>query len=239
MIVLALISFAALTAPTAQEGQSHFGDSPLGSPQAAPEPQPAAKPLTPSPSVLPPDRIPAPDTPPAAASVLPANFDALVARTMKTFEVPGMAVAVVKDGQVVLAKGFGVRRLGEAAPVDARTLFGIASNTKAFTATALGLLVEEGKIEWDGQVTRYHALVPDVGPVCHPRDDRPRSPRPQERPRARRGRPAALAADRPTRGERSSAASATSPWPPRSAAPTPTTTCSTSPRASSSRTSAA
>jgi CubicO group peptidase (beta-lactamase class C family) len=74
---------------------------------------------------------------------------------MKTFEVPGMAIAVVKDGQVVLAKGYGVRKLGEPAPVDAKTLFGIASNTKAFTATALGLLVEEGKIEWDAPVTRY------------------------------------------------------------------------------------
>ena len=71
---------------------------------------------------------------------------------MKTFEVPGMAVAVVKDGKVVLAKGYGVRKLGEPAPVDAQTLFGIASNTKAFTATALGLLVEEGKIEWDAPV---------------------------------------------------------------------------------------
>ena len=66
-----------------------------------------------------------------------------------------MAVAVVKDGATVLAKGYGVRRMGEPDAVDARTLFGIASNTKAFTATALGLLVEEGKIEWDGQVTRY------------------------------------------------------------------------------------
>jgi CubicO group peptidase (beta-lactamase class C family) len=92
---------------------------------------------------------------PAAPSVLPPGFDALVARAMKTFEVPGMGIAVVKDGQVVLAKGYGVRELGKPAPVDARTLFGIASNTKAFTATALGLLVEEGKIEWDGPVTRY------------------------------------------------------------------------------------
>ena len=66
-----------------------------------------------------------------------------------------MAVAVVKDGRVLLAKGYGVRKLGEPAPVDAQTLFGIASNTKAFTATALGLLAEEGKIEWDGPVTRY------------------------------------------------------------------------------------
>jgi CubicO group peptidase (beta-lactamase class C family) len=91
---------------------------------------------------------------PAPAAVLPPGFDALVDRVMKTFEVPGMAVAVVKDGRVVLAKGYGVRRLGEPAPVDPKTLFGIASNTKAFTATALGLLVEEGKIDWDGQVTR-------------------------------------------------------------------------------------
>ena len=92
---------------------------------------------------------------PSPASVLPPGFDALVARAMKTFEVPGMAVAVVKDGRIVLAKGYGVREAGRPAPVDARTLFGIASNTKAFTATALGLLVEEGRIDWDGQVTRY------------------------------------------------------------------------------------
>ncbi len=94
-------------------------------------------------------------TRPSASPVLPPGFDALVERVMKTFEVPGLAVSVVKDGQVVLAKGYGVRRLGQPAPVDARTLFGIASNTKAFTATALGLLVEEGRIEWDGPVTRY------------------------------------------------------------------------------------
>jgi CubicO group peptidase (beta-lactamase class C family) len=90
-----------------------------------------------------------------AAAVLPPGFDAIVARTMKTFAVPGMGIAVVKDGKVVLAKGYGVRKLGEPAPVDAQTLFGIASNTKAFTATALGLLVEEGKIAWDAPVTRY------------------------------------------------------------------------------------
>jgi CubicO group peptidase (beta-lactamase class C family) len=92
---------------------------------------------------------------PAAPAVLPPGFDALVARVMKTFDVPGMAVAVVKDGRVVLAKGYGVRKLGEPAPVDSQTLFGIASNTKAFTATALGLLVEAGRIDWDGEVTRY------------------------------------------------------------------------------------
>ncbi|HPW18129.1 MAG TPA: serine hydrolase [Candidatus Aminicenantes bacterium] len=99
--------------------------------------------------------VPAQPSPPAPAQVLPPDFDALVARAMKAFEVPGMAVAVVKDGRVVLAKGYGVRKLGEPAPVDARTLFGIASNTKAFTATALALLVEEGKIEWDAPVIDY------------------------------------------------------------------------------------
>ncbi len=89
------------------------------------------------------------------ATVLPPGFDALVAKSLKTFGVPGMGIAVVKDGQVVLAKGYGVRKLGEPAPVDAQTLFGIASNTKVFTATALALLVEEGKLAWDAPVTRY------------------------------------------------------------------------------------
>jgi CubicO group peptidase (beta-lactamase class C family) len=81
-----------------------------------------------------------------------ADLDAYVERTMKTFDVPGLAVAVVKDGKVVLAKGYGVRRAGELAPVDAETLFGIASNTKAFTTAALAMLVEEGKISWDDPV---------------------------------------------------------------------------------------
>ena len=83
------------------------------------------------------------------------DLDAWVERTLETFEVPGAAVAIVKDGQVVLATGYGTRRLGGSEPVDGRTRFGIASNTKAFTATALGLLVEEGKLEWDGRVIDY------------------------------------------------------------------------------------
>ena len=83
------------------------------------------------------------------------GLDQYVERVMKTFEVPGIALAVVKDGKVVVAKGYGVRKIGEAAPVDAQTLFGIASNTKVFTATALGLLVEEGKLQWDAPVIRY------------------------------------------------------------------------------------
>ncbi len=85
----------------------------------------------------------------------PPDLDGYVARVMQTFDVPGLSVSVVKDGKVVMAKGYGVRRMGESAPVDAKTLFGIASNTKVFTAVALGLLVEEGKIEWDAPVIRY------------------------------------------------------------------------------------
>jgi CubicO group peptidase (beta-lactamase class C family) len=118
-VLVAAVAAVSVSPGRSQEGQSRFGDSPIGT-----------------------------------AAVLPSDFDALVARAMKTFEVPGMAVAVVKDGRVVLAKGYGVRKLGEGTPVDARTLFGIASNTKAFTATALGLLVEEGKLEWDAPVSR-------------------------------------------------------------------------------------
>ena len=84
-----------------------------------------------------------------------AALDATVARTLQAFDVPGIAVAVVKDGQIVVAKGYGVRSLTTKEPVDANTLFGIASNTKAFTAAALGLLVEEGKLRWDDKVTDY------------------------------------------------------------------------------------
>jgi CubicO group peptidase (beta-lactamase class C family) len=92
---------------------------------------------------------------PGLSAQLPRDLDAYVARVMQTFEVPGIALAVVKDGRVVLARGYGVRALGNPTPVDDRTLFGIASNTKAFTATALGLLVEEGKLQWDAPVINY------------------------------------------------------------------------------------
>ncbi len=92
---------------------------------------------------------------PAPSASPPRDIDAWVTRAMQTFEVPGLALAIVKDDAVVLAKGYGVRKLGESTPVDARTRFGIASNTKAFTATALGMLVEEEKIEWDAPVVRY------------------------------------------------------------------------------------
>lgn len=80
------------------------------------------------------------------------RIDATVARAMRAFDVPGVAVGIVKDGQVVYAKGYGVRELGQQALVDADTLFQIGSNTKAFTAAALAILVDEGKIHWDDKV---------------------------------------------------------------------------------------
>ena len=91
----------------------------------------------------------------AAQDSLPKGIDAYIEHVRKTFEVPGIGLAIVKDGKMLLANGYGVRRLGEPARVDAKTNFGIASNTKAFTATALGLLVEEGKLQWDAPVIRY------------------------------------------------------------------------------------
>ncbi|HKP87831.1 MAG TPA: serine hydrolase [Blastocatellia bacterium] len=85
----------------------------------------------------------------------PQDLDAYAARVLKEFEVPGLAIAIVKDGKVVLAKGYGVRKLGEPTAVDENTLFGIASNTKAFTAAALAMLVDEGKIGWDDPVIKH------------------------------------------------------------------------------------
>jgi CubicO group peptidase (beta-lactamase class C family) len=92
---------------------------------------------------------------PAAPPGPPRDLDAVVARAMREFEVPGLALAVVKDGRAVVLKGYGVRRLGSSTPVDAETLFAIASNTKAFTAAALAMLVDEGKIAWDDPVVRH------------------------------------------------------------------------------------
>ncbi len=74
---------------------------------------------------------------------------------MAEFSVPGIAVGIVKDGQLIFAKGYGVRTIGQPATVDADTLFAIGSNTKAFTAAALAVLVDEAKIHWDDRVIDY------------------------------------------------------------------------------------
>src|SRR5574337_1776353 len=82
-------------------------------------------------------------------------IDDLTERSMKAFNVPGIAVAVIKDGKVIHSKGYGVRSLNTMQKVDKNTLFGIASNSKAFTAATLGILVDERKINWDDKVRDY------------------------------------------------------------------------------------
>lgn len=83
------------------------------------------------------------------------EIDQLVERTMKTFQVPGIAVAIVKDGKVVHSKGYGVGSLNTGKKVDENTLFGIASNSKAFTAATLAILVDAKKLSWNDKVTKY------------------------------------------------------------------------------------
>lgn len=83
------------------------------------------------------------------------EIDQLVERTMKTFQVPGMAVAVVRDGKVQHSKGYGVSSLNAGKKVDENTLFGIASNSKAFTVATLAILVDAKKLSWNDKVTKY------------------------------------------------------------------------------------
>ena len=89
------------------------------------------------------------------AQISEKQVDELVENTLKSFNVPGIAVAIVKDGKVVLSKGYGVKSILTKEKVDANTLFGIASNSKAFTTAALAMLVDEKKINWDDKVIQY------------------------------------------------------------------------------------
>jgi CubicO group peptidase (beta-lactamase class C family) len=84
-----------------------------------------------------------------------SSLDHYINSSMKDWKVPGASVAIVRDGAVVYMKGFGVRDIGTKAPVTADTLFDIGSCTKAFTAAAVAMLVDEGKMQWDGKVGTY------------------------------------------------------------------------------------
>ena len=81
-----------------------------------------------------------------------ANLDDQAAVAMREFQIPGLAIAVVKDGRIVAAEGYGVRTLGRNDHVTANTLFQVASNSKAVTTAALAMLVDEGKLAWDDRV---------------------------------------------------------------------------------------
>ena len=84
-----------------------------------------------------------------------SGLDTYVQKSMKDWGVPGLALAVVHDDSTILAEGYGVRELGKDAKVDEYTLFAIASNTKAFTASLLAILVEQGRLAWDDRVIDY------------------------------------------------------------------------------------
>jgi len=83
------------------------------------------------------------------------GFDAYVRESVQDWDAVGLAVAVVKDGAVVFAEGYGVRDLVAGGPVGVDTRFSIGSTTKAMTAAALGMLVDEGRVGWDDPVTDH------------------------------------------------------------------------------------
>jgi CubicO group peptidase (beta-lactamase class C family) len=83
------------------------------------------------------------------------GLDAFVARTVQDWKVPGLAVAVVQDGKVLLSKGYGLRDIDKKLPVTPHTLFAIGSITKSFTVTTMGTLVDTGKLDWDKPVCDY------------------------------------------------------------------------------------
>lgn len=87
------------------------------------------------------------------------DYAAKVVETWAGKSGAGMAIAVVKDDKVVSAKGYGIRELGKNDPVNADTVFAIASNSKAFTTAALAILVDEKKLGWDDKVSKY---LPDL-----------------------------------------------------------------------------
>lgn len=80
------------------------------------------------------------------------QIDKLAEQTLKAFNVPGIAVAVIKDDQVIHMKGYGVSSIATGKKTTENTLFAVASNSKAFTAAAIGILVDEGKLKWDTKV---------------------------------------------------------------------------------------
>ncbi|MDO5608735.1 MAG: serine hydrolase [Capnocytophaga sp.] len=92
---------------------------------------------------------------PSVAQIQEEILDELIQETIKTFEVPGISVGIVKDGNVVYSKAFGVRAVNSQKPMETQTLVGIASNSKAFTAVALAMLADDEKLKWDDKVTDY------------------------------------------------------------------------------------
>jgi CubicO group peptidase (beta-lactamase class C family) len=99
--------------------------------------------------------VEAPAKPQADAKAALAGFDSFVGQAITEWEVPGLAIAIVKNGEVVLAEGYGLRDVDKKLPVTPRTLFAIGSCTKAFTTFVIGTMVDEGKLDWDKPVRTY------------------------------------------------------------------------------------
>ena len=91
----------------------------------------------------------------AAQDAAVQAFDAYVAKAVRDWKLPGLAIAIVRNDSVILAKGYGLRTVGTDQRVDAGTRFAIGSTTKAMTAVALGMLVDEGKVRWDDPVVKH------------------------------------------------------------------------------------
>ncbi|WP_166383714.1 serine hydrolase [Polaribacter sp. 11A2H] len=89
------------------------------------------------------------------AQISEKNLDNLIENTLKTFDVPGISVGILKDGKIVYAKGHGVRSLTNKKDMNENTLVGIASNSKGFTCFALAMMVDAGKLNWDDKVRKY------------------------------------------------------------------------------------
>ena len=87
------------------------------------------------------------------------NFDAYMARVLKDWNTPGIGVGIVVKNNLVFARGYGYRDYEKKLPVTQNTLFQIASNTKLFTSVAVGLLVEEGKLDWDKPVRQFVPVI--------------------------------------------------------------------------------
>ncbi len=89
-------------------------------------------------------------------------MDSYIQRGLRDWNLPGLAVVIVKDGKVVWMKGYGVRDIQTNKPVDENTLFMIASNTKLFTGSSLAMLETQGKISLDDPDYKIFSLLPAI-----------------------------------------------------------------------------
>ncbi len=87
------------------------------------------------------------------------KLDLYFQKALSDWEVPAMGICIVKNDTCLLSKGYGVRDIGKGGKVDDKTMFAIASNTKAYTAAAIAILVDRGKLNWDDKVSKYIFLI--------------------------------------------------------------------------------